>query len=255
MTPLIGISCCRQSVRGYPIHKVGEKYITAVTDAAAGMPVLLPALGDQVAVDQWLERLDGLMLTGSPSNVEPRHYQGGPEPADNPTDPRRDETVFALIHEAVAQQVPLLAICRGIQELNVAYGGSLHQELHKVPGRDDHRSDKTVPGPERYRPRHPATLSQGGRLQAIFGQSSIEVNSLHGQGIDRLAPGLVEEALAPDGTIEAVSIVQATGFAVGVQWHPEWQPDQIWHHQRLFEAFGEACRRRMDQRVSARAAA
>ena len=196
------------------------------------------------------------MVTGSPSNVDPSHY-GGPAPREgNEADPARDATTLPLIRQAIARGLPLLCICRGLQELNVALGGSLHQHVHELPGRLDHRSDKSKALPDRYGPAHPIRLTPGGRLQALFdGATRIDVNSLHGQGIDRLADRLKVEALAEDGTVEAVSI-RTTRFALAVQWHPEWQVLENPWSRRLFAAFGAAApaaggRRRLQARAGA----
>jgi putative glutamine amidotransferase len=222
----------------------------AVLDGAGGMPVLVPALGPRLEVAAVMERLDGLVLTGARSNIEPHHYQGPPPPEGSPKDPARDATTLPLIREAVTRGVPLLAICRGIQELNVALGGTLHQEVHAVAGRLDHRSDKTVPPAERYRDAHRIALTPGGALQALLdGAEAVDVNSLHGQAIDRLAPGLAVEAIAPDGTIEAVSVPGAPAFAMGVQWHPESGVPHNPVSRALFAAFGAACRARAAART------
>ena len=250
--PVVGVSCCRKVDGAFPTHSAGEKYITAITDAAGGLPFLIPALGARLDLDLVLDQLDGLFLTGSPSNVEPHHYAGGPEPENNKKDPERDATALALIRRAVGQGVPLFAVCRGIQELNVALGGSLHQELHRVEGRFDHRSDKTRTPVERYEARHPIRLTPGGYLARLLGAEHAAVNSLHGQGLDRLAPGLVVEAVAEDGTIEAVRVADAPAFALGVQWHPEFKPLTSRTSTLLFRAFGEACRGRAFRRQVAR---
>ncbi|TVQ38071.1 MAG: gamma-glutamyl-gamma-aminobutyrate hydrolase family protein [Geminicoccaceae bacterium] len=239
--PVVGISCCRKMDGAWPTHSVGEKYITAITDAAGAVPFLIPALGPRLDVDAVLAQLDGLFLTGSPSNVEPHHYAGGPEPLNNLKDPERDVTTLALIRRALAQGVPLFAVCRGIQELNVALGGSLHQELHVVDGRFDHRSDKTKTPVERYGDRHPVRLTAGGYMATLLQAETLHVNSLHGQGLDRLAQGLVVEAVAEDGTIEAARVADAATFALGVQWHPEFKPLTNRASTLLFRAFGEAC--------------
>jgi putative glutamine amidotransferase len=252
--PLVGVTCCRKVDTAFPAHSASEKYITAVSDAAGGLPLLVPALGARLDPRDVLSRLDGLFLTGSPSNIEPHHYAGGPEPENNKKDPDRDATTLALIRTAVATGVPLFAVCRGIQELNVALGGTLHQELHRVTGRIDHRSDKSRPPFERYEARHPVRLTPGGRLARLLGVEVIQVNSLHGQGLDRLAPGLAVEAVAEDGTVEAVSVEGAEGFAVGVQWHPEFEPLANRTSTLLFRAFGDACRRRAATRQVARVA-
>jgi putative glutamine amidotransferase len=219
---------------------------------AGAVPVLIPAIGAALPLDALLDRLDGILVTGSPSNVDPAHY-GGPAPREgNLADVARDATTLPLIRRALERGIPLLAICRGIQELNVALGGSLHQHVHELPGRRDHRSDKTKDYAGRYAPVHPIALTEGGRLiEVMGGASTIQVNSLHGQGIDRIAPGLVVEALAEDGTIEAVSAPSCPGFALGVQWHPEWRVQENPWSMRLFGAFAEAARARASSRMSA----
>ena len=244
-SPLVGVTSCLKPRDHSHFHSVGDKYVDAVVAGAAAIPVLIPAIGERLDPDALLERLDGLLVTGSPSNVDPSLYGGPPPREGNEADPARDATTLPLIRKAVAAGVPLFAICRGLQELNVAFGGSLHQHVHEVPGRFDHRSDKTKPYAERYGLAHPVTLTPGGRLQAILeGAARIEVNSLHGQGIDRLAPGLVVEAVADDGTIEAVSVADARNFALAVQWHPEWQVLENRWSRLMFAAFGAAARAR-----------
>jgi putative glutamine amidotransferase len=241
--PLVGVTACRVATGQATAHRVVDKYVDAVIEAAGGLPLLIPAVGAAVPPEALLERLDGVLLTGSPSNLDPALYAGGVRPAGDPGDPHRDATTLPLIRMCIDRGVPLLALCRGIQEVNVALGGSLHGRLHEVPGRADHRSDKTLGYAERYRPSHEVTLAPGGLLAKLYdGAGTLEVNSLHGQGIDRLAPGLSVEATAPDGTIEAVSMPGAKGFVLAVQWHPEWQAARIDTHRRLFVAFGDACR-------------
>ncbi len=245
VTPLVGVTCCRRSAEFGTVHQAGDKYVDSVVLGAEAVPVLIPALGEALALDPLLERLDGVLVTGSPSNVEPHHYGGPPPREGNLADPARDATTLPLIRRALELGVPLFAICRGIQELNVALGGTLHQHVHELPGRRDHRSDKSRPHPERYEPVHEIHLTPGGYLQELFdGAATIPVNSLHAQGIDRLAEGLVVEAVAEDGTIEAVRVRDARAFALGVQWHPEWRVlDNPWS-RRLYAAFGAAARER-----------
>jgi putative glutamine amidotransferase len=233
-------------------HSVQDKYVDAAVLGAGAVPVLIPAIGDRLEVDALLDRLDGVLVTGSPSNVDPAHYGGPPPRPGNEADPARDATTLPLIRRAIARGVPLLAICRGMQELNVALGGTLHQHVHELPGRRDHRSDKTRPYAGRYEPVHPIALRPGGRLQAVMGgAASLVVNSLHAQGVDRLAPGLVVEALAEDGTIEAVSLPDGPGWLLGVQWHPEWRVQEHPDSLRLFTAFAAAARARAAGRVIA----
>jgi len=247
--PLIAIPCCRRMVGDHAFHKVGEKYILAGLEAAGCLPVLIPALGDRLDFADLIGRFDGLLLTGSPSNVEPHHYDGPEEPADNLTDPERDATTLPLIRAAVAAGVPVLGICRGHQELNVALGGNLHQEVQNVAGRMDHRSDKTGTPDHKYRLVHPVALSPGGLFERLAGTATLEVNSLHGQGIDRPALNLSIEAVAPDGQIEAVRL-EGADFVVGVQWHPEWRAMENTFSVKLFEAFGAACGRRARTRAA-----
>jgi putative glutamine amidotransferase len=254
---MIGITACLKQGEFAPYHHVQNRYVDAVARGCHAIPVILPALGEATDVEGVLDRLDGLLLTGSPSNVSPSYYDGPPAREGNLADPVRDATTLPLIRRAVARGVPLLAICRGIQELNVALGGSLHQHVHEVDGRRDHRSDKTKPFAERYGPAHEIEVLAGGRLAGILATTGmVTVNSLHGQGIDRVAPGLVVEALAPDGTIEAVSAVDAPAFALGVQWHPEWGFADNPVSRKLFGAFAEAASRHATarQQVMARVA-
>jgi putative glutamine amidotransferase len=250
--PLVGVpSCLTLRDDGFAFHQVGAKYVDAVIDGAGGLPVLIPAIGERLEIDPLLDRLDGLLITGSPSNVEPHHYRGPAARSDSPRDPARDATTLPLIRRALERAVPLLAICRGLQELNVALGGSLHQHVHELRGRLDHRSDKSLPPGERYGPAHPAALVEGGLLRALLdGAPAIEVNSLHAQAIDRAAERLAIEASAPDGTIEAVRVVDAPGFALAVQWHPEWRVLENPVSCRLFAAFGAACRARARARAA-----
>ncbi len=250
--PVIGVSACLKQGENAPFHSVLDRYVEAVRVGAGALPVILPALGTIEALDALLARLDGVLLTGSPSNVCPSHYGGPPPRAGNLADPRRDATTLPLIRRAIERGVPLFAICRGIQELNVALGGSLHQYLHEVPGRADHRSDKSRPWAERYAPRQEVRVQPGGVLDRLLdGADVLLVNSLHAQGIDRLAGGLRVEAVAPDGTIEAVSVVGAANFALGVQWHPEWNVARDAISRRLFAAFGAAARERGAARARA----
>jgi putative glutamine amidotransferase len=221
---------------------VGEKYIDAVASGARAMPVLIPALGANLDLPSLLDACDGLLLTGSASNVEPYHYGG---PASEPGtlhDPSRDATTLPLIPQAIAAGLPVLAICRGFQEMNVAYGGTLCQRLHEVAGYQDHREDETAPLEVQYGPAHEVSLEPGGRLRDLAGAERLQVNSLHWQGIERLGKDLEVEARAPDGVIEAFRVAKAPTFALGLQWHPEWQFAQNPFSSALFAAFGDASR-------------
>lgn len=238
--PIIGIPACRRTINERVVHTVADKYPAAIIEATGCLPLLIPAIGSRIDIAALLDRLDGLLLTGSPSNVHPSEY--GHEPLDDEIlhDPERDATTLPLIREAVQRDLPILAICRGIQELNVALGGTLHQRLHAMPNRISHRPRKDSPdGP--YGSAHSVALTPGGLLAVLAGREEIMVNSLHSQGIDQPAPGLRIEAVAPDGQIEGVTLPQAR-FVVGVQWHPEYKVLENPVSTALFAAFGRACR-------------
>jgi putative glutamine amidotransferase len=222
--PLIGVAACVLAQR-HDFHAAADPYVRAIA-LCGGVPVIVPSLGAALDAPALLDRLDGMLLTGSPTNVEPTRYGGAPARPETPLDARRDATTLGLARRAIEQGVPLLAICRGLQELNVALGGSLHQHVHEVDGRFDHRAPSDLPVARRYAAAHGVALTPGGALSALTcGAAEGTVNSLHGQGIDRLADALAVEAIAADGTIEAVRVADAPGFAIGVQWHPEWMLD------------------------------
>jgi putative glutamine amidotransferase len=243
--PLVGIPCDHRMIGPHPFHAVGEKYIVAVRDGAGSLPLLVPVLENPFDIDEILDTVDGLFLTGSPSNVAPKNYGGVPPREGVLQDERRDATTLPLIRAAVERGVPLLAVCRGFQEFNVAFGGTLHQHVEEVPGRFDHREDKKAPLDVQYAPIHDVQLTPGGSLESIAGKSTIKVNSLHGQGVDRLGEGLAVEAVAPDGQIEAFRVKNAKGFAMGVQWHPEWRFWENEFSKALFAAFGSSMRARL----------
>jgi len=242
-TPLIGVVSDRRLIGPHIFQMVGEKYLAAVVDGAGAYPVGLPSLGGGFEVLGALGRLDGLLMTGSPSNVRPGRYGGPPAPEGVVEDPERDEAALALIPAAVRSGLPLLAICRGFQEMNVAFGGTLHQAVHDVSGLDEHRENKDADLDIQYGPAHEVTFTPGGVLARITGCGGGIVNSLHSQGIDRPGDGLDIEAMAPDGLIEAISVKDAPGFALGVQWHPEWKVTDNGLSVAIFQAFGDACRR------------
>src|SRR5579862_3650375 len=242
--PLIGIPADRRMVGAHPFHMVGEKYARAVLEAAAGAPLLIPALAEELDFEELIQRLDGLLFTGSPSNVEPHRYAGPPSAPGTLHDPARDATTLPLIRKAVQAEVPVFGICRGFQEMNVAFGGTLHQKLHEVPGHLDHRDDETQPLEVQYGPAHDVTLEPGGLLRSLSSSERVKVNSLHNQGIDRLGAELAVEARAPDGVIEAFRVRAARRFALAVQWHPEWRVMSDPFSRALFAAFGRASRER-----------
>ncbi len=240
--PFIGIPADRRLLGHHYFHCVGEKYIAAAAVGADAIPLLVPSLGEQSDFDALLSHFDGVLLTGSASNVEPQHYLGPPSDPGTPHDPHRDATTLPLIPKLVAAGMPVLAICRGFQEMNVAFGGTLWQKLHEVPGLRDHREDLAASVDEQYGPAHFVELIQGGFLHRLAGVDRLEVNSLHWQGVKTLGQGLEVEARAPDGVVEAFRATDVPGFAVGVQWHPEWKMLDNQFSLALFAAFGAAAR-------------
>jgi putative glutamine amidotransferase len=242
--PLIGIPADRRIFGDHAFHMVGEKYTQAVIEAAHAVPLLIPALAEELRFDELLDQLDGLLFTGSPSNVEPHHYQGPPSAPGTLHDPARDATTLPLIRRAVEAGVPVFGICRGFQEMNVAYGGTLHQRVHEVPGHLDHRDDESQPLEVQYGPVHDVILEPGGVLRSLTGDDRIRVNSLHSQGIERLGGELAVEARAPDGLVEAFRVTGARRFALAVQWHPEWRAMSNPFSRALFAAFGAAATER-----------
>ncbi|HTQ14891.1 MAG TPA: gamma-glutamyl-gamma-aminobutyrate hydrolase family protein [Rhizomicrobium sp.] len=240
--PIVGIPCDHRKVGDHPFHVAGEKYIAAVRDGAGALPFLIPVLPEPIAPEEILDRIDGLLFTGSPSNVAPRRY-GGPAPRDGVMqDENRDATTLPLLEAAIARAVPTLCICRGFQELNVAMGGTLHQHVEEQPGRIDHRENDDDSLDVRYGPAHEVRVAKDGLLARVVAEHAFQVNSLHSQGIDRLAAPLHADAVAPDGTIEAVSMPAAKGFLLGVQWHPEWRWWDNPVSREIFSAFGKALR-------------
>lgn len=242
--PVIGIPADRRLLGDQPYHLAGEKYLTAVLDGAQAVPLIIPAIGRELALDELLERLDGLLFMGSPSNVEPHHYHGEPSEAGTLHDPHRDSTTLPLIPRAVAAGLPVLGICRGFQEMNVAFGGSLWQRLHEVPGHLDHREQAELDAERQYGPAHEVVLAPGGLLRRLAGTDRVQVNSLHGQGVRDLGRGLIVEATAPDGVIEAFRVGESRSFALALQWHPEWRYASDPLSRALFAEFGAASRER-----------
>ncbi|MCR6628250.1 MAG: gamma-glutamyl-gamma-aminobutyrate hydrolase family protein [Pseudoxanthomonas sp.] len=245
MTPLprVGLPTDHKQIGAHPFLAVGEKYVRAVVDGAGCLPLLVPTLDPVLPLRQLLDGLDGLLLTGAVSNIEPHHYSDESSYEGNLLDPRRDATNLPLIPLAIEMGVPLLAICRGFQEVNVAFGGSLYQKVYEQPGFMDHRENKDDPLDVQYGPAHDVALVPGGLLATLVGDTQVTVNSLHGQGVRRLGEGLVVEAQAPDGLIEAFRH-DGPAFMLAVQWHPEWKVTENPFYLAIFRAFGDACRAR-----------
>ncbi|HEY0918732.1 gamma-glutamyl-gamma-aminobutyrate hydrolase family protein [Devosia sp.] len=241
-TPIVLISTDVRVADGYRWHATPQTYLDAVRDGAGVIPLSLPNLGGTLDLDGLLDRVDGVVLTGSRSNVHPSRYGGEASVAHEPYDQDRDRVSFELVRKALEKHVPVLAICRGMQELNVALGGTLATEIQELPGRMDHRAPQSDLQEARFAIRHPVEVRERGLLRDIVEAPAVEVNSLHRQAIDVLAPGLKVEATAADGTIEAVSAESAGSFALGVQWHPEYWFRTDTTSARILAAFGDAVR-------------
>ena len=240
---IVIVPACINRIGAHAYHTAQGKYLEAVQRGAGCMPLVLPALGAQVDLDAVLAIADGILLSGSPSNVQPGLYGEQVRDPALQLDPARDATTLPLIRAALERGIPLLAVCRGLQEINVALGGTLHQAIHEAPGMQDHREDQAQPLELQYGPAHRVVLVPGGRLADLLGGASeLMVNSLHGQGIHRLAPGLTVQARADDGLVEAYTVADAAGYTLAVQWHPEWRLADNPASMTLFRAFGDACR-------------
>jgi putative glutamine amidotransferase len=233
-----------------PFLLLGDKYARAVRVGALAQPVMFP-LAEPEQIGELLSMVDGVMLTGSPSNVHPSHFDEAVADPSLPLDPARDSLTLALVRACVHEGVPLLGVCRGFQEINVALGGTLHQRVQEVPGLMDHREPKGAPFDEQYAPRHSVRFKPGSVFETWAGGPQTEVNSLHGQGVNRLADGLEALAHAPDGVVEAFAVQGAHTFAYAVQFHPEWRCWETPFYAAIFEAFGHACRQRRSLRLQA----
>lgn len=245
---LVAVPADMRSFENYRWHASPSTYLQAIRDVAGALPLIVPTLATDADLDLLFERIDGVLVTGSVSNVHPSLYGVEATPAHEPFDGERDRLSLAMIRKAIEKDVPLLAICRGHQELNVALGGSLATEIQEADGRMDHRAPEHPEQDSRFALRHPVRPEPGGKLAALVGDAPFPVNSLHRQAIDRMAETLRVEARAEDGTIEAVSVAGARGFTLGVQWHPEYWATSDGPSRAIFEAFAQACRARRDAR-------
>jgi putative glutamine amidotransferase len=238
----------------FATQMVGERNLRAVADVAGALPLMFAGSPDITDIGALLDTVDGIVLTGARANVHPTRFHTEPDPRHEPYDVSRDDLALALSEVCVARGIPLFGICRGLQEMNVAFGGSLHPEIRDLPGRMNHRMPRLETGEIHPDPnvvfadRHEVRLVAGGAFAKILGRETIRVNSLHGQGI--LEPGarVVVEGVAEDGTIEAIRIADAPGFALGVQWHAEYDPQRNPINRALFRAFGAALAARQSQR-------
>jgi putative glutamine amidotransferase len=254
LVPLVAVAGDYKEIDGYRWHAAAEPYLKAVISGIGGIPLVVPALGEAIELESLLDRVDGVLLPGSRSNVHPARYGEASSAEAEPYDQRRDATTLPLIGAALRRGVPLFAICRGMQELNVALGGTLIPEVHRLEGRHDHRAPAGDDQDVRFAIRQDVAIVAGGALDKVLGAGTLQVNSLHRQAIGRLANRLAVEATALDGTIEAVRVVDAPGFAIGVQWHPEYWVESDRPSAKLFAAFARAIRARMAERARMAAA-
>jgi putative glutamine amidotransferase len=244
--PLVLLPACIREIDARHFHCVPEAYSDALRLVGC-QPLLVPGIAPG-EFESLLELADGILLPGSPNNVHPSHFDEEILDLSLPLDPKRDALTLPLIRAAIERGIPILGICRGHQEINVALGGSLHQAVHLIPGNDNHQPHADA-GPElKYGPAHDVAITRGGLLESILGVERITVNSIHGQAVNRLAPGFRVEALAPDGVIEAITLPNAPGFNLGLQWHPEWQAAGNPVSVAIFQAFATACHSFRDQK-------
>lgn len=249
--PVVAVICDRIRYFEHPVHAAPETYLRALHEAAGVMPLLLPVSPEMLDLPTLLATVDGVMLPGSPSNVAAERYRAEPLPGDTLTDEYRDATVFSLLPQVIKRGIPLLAICRGFQELNVFFGGTLHRAVHERAGALDHREgDHDRPLACWYEDRHRVELTPDGLLASLVDEKQVYVNSLHHQGVERLGAGLRIEALAPDGLVEAFSAPAASGLVLGLQWHPEMSLGHSPLAQQIFSRFGDACRHHQHSRTS-----
>ncbi len=241
--PIVGIIGNAYFIEGdYPIQASGVINIKAIAHVADAMPVIIPSIDKLSSTEELVDRFDGFVFTGGRPNVHPNEY-GEPETkAHGSFDRNRDAVTLPLIRACVDQGIPVLGICRGFQEFNVAYGGTLHPEIRDLPGRMNHRMPPDGTQEEKYAHRHDVSIKAGSVFQRVFGASVVLTNSLHGQGVKTAGARIIIDGHAPDGTPEALSVRDAKGFALAVQWHPEWNADQDPVSSRLFKAFGQALR-------------
>ncbi len=240
-TPVVGIATCHRLDDRHYFHVAGEKYISAVNNFSNCAGILVPATSQTSINESILDALDGFLLTGSLSNVHPKRYNEEIIDSNLRLDESRDECVFSLIHSIIERKMPLFAICRGFQEMNVAFGGTLYQDLERDSKYRGHDYDRGEPSDIQYGISHDVAFERNGLLQGIKGAQFAQVNSLHTQGFKQLGDGRSVEAMSQDGLIEAFTVDDADGFNLSVQWHPEWQPNTSSTSTALFEYFGQAC--------------
>jgi len=232
------------------VQIASENNFRAIAEVAGALPVLFAGIPDVTDIATLLDTVDGVLLTGARANVHPDLFGETATPAYEPFDTNRDTTALALVEICVAREIPLFGICRGFQEMNVAFGGTLHPEIRELSGRMNHRMPRLENGEVHpdidyvFSDRHDVLLTPGGYFSNLYGKDTIRVNSLHGQGILKSGKRIVVEGVAEDSTIEAIRVAEASGFAVGVQWHAEYDPQRNPVNKKLFEDFGKALKAR-----------
>ena len=242
--PVVLMSMGAQERKGHAYQVMTHKYITPVVELSGCVPLLAPSCCGIDDIDQYLSMVDGVYLTGAGSNIDPVLYDQENLTPSKGQDPERDLFDIALIRAALKRGLPLFAICRGMQEINVALGGTIHQKAYEVPGLNDHREDATTPVEVQYGDRHSVRAIAGSWFAELMGDADFPVNSLHGQALDQLGDGVAPLAYADDGLVEAIHLPGFAQFTLAVQWHPEWQAAQNPHSVKIFKAFGEACQQR-----------
>ncbi len=245
--PLVGVIGSTYLINDrIEVQMVGERNLRAIAEVAGALPLMFAGTPDITDVDALLEAVDGILLTGGRANVHPTHFGVAPHPSHEPYDERRDAVALDVARACIARGIPLFGVCRGLQEMNVAFGGTLHPEIRDLPGRMNHRAPRLEngdfhPDPEVvFADRHDVSLVPGGAFAQLLGCESIRVNSLHGQGVSEPGRRVVVEGVAEDGTVEAIRIAEASAFAMGVQWHAEYDPQTNPINRTLFQAFGAA---------------
>ncbi len=245
--PVLGLICCTRDVGLELGQAVVNRYVLAAARHARASTLLAPSLAGAAEAADIAPRLDGLLLTGSPSNVETRRYGDVDPHAQGPFDADRDEMALRLTDAIIAAGKPVFGVCRGLQELNVAFGGTLRRDLGDEPSRHldgiGHHAPDDASLDELFAHEHEVTLRPGGVLARRFGADRLRVNSVHYQGVDRLGAGLTPEAAAPDGVVEAFSADVGEARVLAVQWHPEWDADRNSQSAGFFDLLGRALRR------------
>ena len=246
--PVVLMSMGAQERKGHAYQVMTHKYITPLAEISGCVPLLAPSCCGVDDLEQYLSMVDGVYLTGAGSNIDPILYGQDNLTPNKGQDKARDLFDIPLIRAAIERGIPLFGICRGMQEINVALGGDIHQKAYEVPGFNDHREDSNDPVEVQYSDTHKVRPVPGSWLAELIGEEEFPVNSLHGQAIDRLGEGLEPLAHAEDGLIEAIHMPGAKQFTAAVQWHPEWRATENPYSVKLFQAFGEACRQYAAQR-------